>query len=120
MDDALIERLDRLVKVMKVSPDYEGLDINRSVAIRSLVMRGLAAAELRLGITDDLPKDMSVATQAYWNRREQESEQELEAIRRFIDEWDQEYRSALIDATGEVLKPTPPRSRFYKDKLKGT
>lgn len=110
VDDALLERLDRLVEVMKKSPDYEGMDINRSVAIRALVLRGLAAFELRLGIPDNLPQDHSLATTAYWYRREQEATEELEAIRRFIDDW----QSELADVKSEA--PPPPRSKPRKGK----
>jgi hypothetical protein len=118
VDDALLERLDQLVEVMKKSPDYQGLDINRSVAIRALVLRGLAAFELRLGIAGDLPRDFSVATQAHWNQREQEAEQELEAIRRFIDEYESKYWSAALDVTASYEDPPKPRSKFYQDRAK--
>jgi predicted transcriptional regulator len=118
VDDALLERLDRMVEVMQRSPDFEGMEVSRSTAIRALVLRGLAAFEMRLGVTRDLPKDYSLATEAYWNRREQEAEQELEAIRRFIDEYQKEYWSAALDVTSSYEDPPKPRSKFYQDRAK--
>ena len=120
MDDALLERLDRMVEVMQRSPDFEGMEVSRSTAIRALVLRGLAAFEMRLGVTSDLPVDHSLATEAYWNRREQEAEQELEAIRRFIDEWESRKWNEYFEQVGEVpdWPESPPRSQHYKSKLK--
>lgn len=118
VDDELMARIDRMVEVMQRSPDYAGLEVTRSTAIRALVLRGLVSFELRYGITQDLPSDYSVATDAYWNRREEEAEQELEAVRRFIDERAWEYERGRADAASEAPDYPEPRSKFWKERTK--
>jgi hypothetical protein len=119
VDDELMKRLDRMVGVLQRSPDYAGMEVTRSTAIRTLVLRGLASFELRHGLKDDLPQDLTLPTDAYWNRSEQEAAQELEAIRRFIDERTSRQARDYMEVVGEPLdEPWEPRSQFYKSKLK--
>ena len=88
----LLDRLDRLVESMKRHPDYEGLDINRSVAVRVLVFRGLSALELKLGdpaFFEAIPRDPETGVAdpqvlSRWVSRLEDTVHEERAILQFL------------------------------------
>jgi hypothetical protein len=97
-DDDLTKRIDRLVKAMKAHPSYEGVDVNRSMAIRVMVYRGLASMELQLRLPLPEPEGAD-SLEAFWVKRERDALDELEAIR---------ARIKLIDRPGITYQDPYP------------
>jgi len=87
VDEALLDRLDRMIAALKKDPEYRVLDINRSVAIRMMVERGLLAWELRLGLENEDWFKLDDATFEFWSRRLAEWSSEQYRVGRIQKEW---------------------------------
>jgi hypothetical protein len=87
VDDALLDRLDRMIAALKKDPEYRVMDINRSVAIRMMVERGLLAWELRLGLENEDWYKLDEATNKFWGRRLAEWNSEFRQVMRVQQEW---------------------------------
>ncbi len=94
-DVATTKRLDRLVETLKQDPDYQGLDVTRSTAIRMLVLKGLDSMELQLGLPFPGPKEPTLAARKWWHKRERDAKSELDAIQAYIETWDERFQEAF-------------------------